>query len=285
MRTVDDRGVQCASGVVMAKRVCCALGLVVSMLGAHAQDAANPMRDTAAKVENAANAVGTVWAFPDLVQQCQTIDAMLRGSKVELAALEQFDRALGWVGPAISVVEAGARVAQGKPLDAKQKLAGAAVDQAVCMLAPQMCPAWGVGRSMGEFINGMVAAARVDKQGLDDVMGDLYISILYDEEPTAAELRKLQAAIARGKARRLAQMRTIRTCSDPAQTRSGVEALLKQAGPTAPPMTRDPARARPKEPTPPGGGCAILQDTAASERLSAEDPSAYDDLLARCLKR
>lgn len=227
----------------------------------------------------AAEHTANVWKFPEYAIACMKIDALVKASATELEIVEDFEKSLRWVGPSIGLSHAAILAYEGKNLDAFQKFGAVGADVVVCTNAA-ICPAWTVGRTIGDVINGLVSVSRKDSKNATDLMEDLYVSVALDAPATARELVKLELAVARAKARREAAAKTVRTCADPRQTRAGVDALIGKSEPAvkALPMTPIPAGSRPSN-----AGCAVLKDTAASERLSASDPNAYDALLARCL--
>ncbi len=254
----------------MFARLFFALGMALCTSCLHAEEGG---------LARSADHTSNVWKFPEYFMACMKIDALIKGAKTELEIVEDFEKSLRWVGPSIGLSHAAILAYEGKNLDAFQKFGAVGADAIVCTNAA-ICPAWTVGRTMGDVINGLVSVSRKDSKSATDLLEDLYVSIAFDAPATARELVKLELAVARAKARRQAAATKLQTCADPRQTRSGVDALIGKAEPAkAPlPMTPMPAGLHPKN-----TGCEVLKDTAASERLSASDPNAYDALLARCL--
>lgn len=223
---------------------------------------------------NAAKQAGTVWSFPEYVAVCMRIDAFLKKSKSDLYMLKELDKYLGGFRKAITAGEFAAALASGKTEDAKQLYVETVLDEAVCQV-PRMCPAWAVGRSLGAVINYAASQIRSDSKDLTELLEDFRIE--RDEAPMKVrQAIELQQAVAAATARREAALRT-RSCSDPAQTRSGVDALIAQwNGRAVPPPER---RFTPAEGPVADGNCAVLRDTRATEAMSAD---AYDALLTRC---
>ncbi len=253
----------------MIARLLVVLGLTLFVSSPHAQ------RD----LSRAADQTSNVWKFPEYVTSCMKIDALVKGAATELAIVEDFQKSLGWVGPAIGLSHATLLAYEGKNLDAVQKLGAVGADALVCMNAT-ICPAWAVGRTIGDVINGLVSVSRKDSKSATDLMEDLYISVAFDAPATAREFVKLELAVARAKARRQSVVQTVRTCADPRQTRSGVDELIGASKPAGTSLPKTPI---PIKSNSANTECAVLKDTTASERLSASDPNAYDALLARCL--
>lgn len=234
----------------------------------------------AKQIEDGAKQIGGVWHFPEYIASCLKIDAIRNKGLADLRLIREFDKALGWVGPALGLTEAAAAAARGRDLDALQKIGAVGIDQAICTTKPVLCPAWAVGRTAGEVINYVVSNVGANGKDATELFEDYYIQRL-EAPATARELLKLQAALDAAKARRERTLRDTLSCSDPRQTTAGVDSLLNAAmrlrqGETA----RPPPRPRS---TPPPANCDVLKDTAASERLSASDPNGYEMLLARCL--
>lgn len=237
--------------------------------------------DHAKTVQDGAGQVANVWKFPEYFASCMKIDAIRNKALADLRLVSEFDKTLGWVGPALGLTEAAAAAARGQNLEALQKIGGVGIDQAICVKKPVLCPAWAVGRTLGEVVNYMVSAARADSKSATEVLEDFYVAKRIEGPATARELLRLQASLDAAKASRERVLRDSLSCADPSQTPQGVDALLNaaarmQQGPT--PSSRPPLRS-----TPPMANCETLKDTIASERLSASDPDAYDALLARCL--
>jgi hypothetical protein len=229
-----------------------------------------------AKLEGAKAAVdgdATVWTFPDYATACMKIDALIKQSRADLQLLDEFDRHLGWIGPALGLTDAALSFHIGRNIDGLQKLGEVGADVVVCQGAPQLCPAWTVGRTIGGVINTAFSMVRTDKRDLTGLLEDIYLSVNSDAQLTPRELLRLKASLAAAKTRRH-QMAAARSCADPNQTRNGVDELLRSLalkGGNELPRTQAPL------------GCDILRDTSRSEALSAKDPDAYDALLAKCL--
>jgi len=245
-------------------------------------------------VEDAAKKTAGVWKFPEYVTSCMKIDAIRKKNLADLRLTRQFDKTLGWVGPALGLTQAAAAAARGQNIDAAQQIGNVSADVVICKAKPVLCPAWAVGRTIGGVFNEMVSLARVDRKTAQEVLEDLYIETIYDRPATARELLRLQAAIDRATARHEATLDRALSCSDPKQTRAGVDALLEavsdwsQARGSAPlPRSTPPPAGQPvplPRSTPPVLSCEFLDDTRASEKLMADDPDAYDALMTRCLR-
>lgn len=244
------------------------LCVVVAALATTSVKGAEPLSEAVKHTEN-------VWKFPEYIASCMKIDALVKGATSELEVVESFEKSLKWVAPALGLTQAALMTYQGKNLDAMQKIGSVGADALVCTNT-LICPAWTVGRTVGDVINGLVSLSRKDEKNLTDLLEDLYVSVAIDAPMTARELVRLELAVAMAKARRQAVVKATRTCSDARQTRSGVDELLGKAKPSAPIQRSTPTQA------PSTTECLVLKDTAASERLSSRDPDAYDALLARC---
>lgn len=230
-------------------------------------------------VQDSARQVGNVWDFKEYVTSCMKIDAIAKKNLADLRLVREFDGALGWVAPALGLTEAAAMAARGRSLDAAQKFGEVSADLAICQAKPALCPAWAVGRTMGEVINAMFAAARTDRKTAQELLEDGLIEWFYDRPANARELLRLQAAIDRAKRRQEEKGRTLLRCEDPRQTREGVDALLNPAAVLRPSAKPEPQPLRSSAPP----SCDVLKNTRASERLAADDPDGYDALLQKCL--
>ncbi|HOY33716.1 MAG TPA: hypothetical protein PLX45_03215 [Piscinibacter sp.] len=252
------------------------LSVVLSISAAPALAADKPARP----IEDGAKQIAGVWQFPEYIASCLKIDAIRNKGLADLRLIREFDKALGWVGPALGLTEAAAAAAQGRDLDALQKIGAVGIDQAICTTKPMLCPAWAVGRSAGEVINYLVSKVGANGKDATELFEDFYIQRL-EAPATARELLKLQAALEAAKARRERTLRDALSCPNPGQTPQGDDALLGASRR----LKEGEAVRPPKMPgsSPPTATCEVLKDTAASERLSAIDPDGYDALLARCL--
>tara|TARA_B100001105_G_scaffold171903_1_gene138407 strand:- start:27623 stop:28135 length:513 start_codon:yes stop_codon:yes gene_type:complete len=164
---------------------------------------------------------------------------------------------------------------EGKNLEAVREFGLVSADALVCSsAAAYVCPAWTAGRTVGGVINYVVGAVRADGKDATGLAEDFYLYVDEKATLTARELVRLQIAVKKLSDKRR-ERASYRTCSNPRQTREGVDALLRTI-------------ATPRKPelqiSKPGAHCEILKDTVRAERYAEEDPAGYDELLARCLK-
>tara|TARA_B100001105_G_C22397012_1_gene447276 strand:+ start:2460 stop:3242 length:783 start_codon:yes stop_codon:yes gene_type:complete len=244
---------------------------VVSAFSAEPQDRPNNTWVSGARA--AVEGTENVWRFPQYAASCMKIEALVKRSVADLQLISEFDKYLGWVGPALGLSNAALSLYEGKNLQSVQQFGAVGADMLVCSSAPQMCPAWEVGRTIGSVVNQITSMMRRDGKDVTGMLEDFYLTLSPDAPATARNLVALVLDLKKQE-RRSTTFSRLKRCADPSQDRAGVDAIMKSLSPPKTELPRTPS------PT----SCAFLDDIAASERLSSESPDAYEALLERCLK-
>lgn len=208
----------------------------------------------------------------------------------ELQRLDKSIAALGFVGKVLTAGRVATNAAAGRNADLAQDAFWVVVDQSVCAgVGMVVCPAWMVGRTIGELLNEAHRDLDANGRALNDVILDgAFIKYETWTEKSPAEWAKAEQD-ARERIRRIQRaMQAEQSCSKPNSMNAAAERLrrgerITEAAPVkaSSPM---PARASVSRPQSSPDDCKIFDNPVQAMALSESDPQRHEMLEKRCIK-
>jgi len=202
------------------------------------------------------------------------------------ANLLQTIRILEWVDKFLTTSRVGTASISGQHIKVAEDAFNLVLDNSTCALVGQLCPAWALGRTVGQLIN--EAHRSIDSSGrtLSDAIWDGAFEKY--EQFTATSREDVDRAIgeARVRVRTIQQvLQAEQSCRKPNSMNAAAERLQRgerlvepaRAGQSQPNSNRPaPKQSRPDD-------CRIFDDPVEAMRFSESDPDGHQMLERRCL--